>query len=290
MMLPHSGGDAPDRDPANTMVVFGDWHGNTSWARYALGTVRTKHLANYYHVGDFGLWHLAPAPGIPARAWQNGRAYMQAVNDSLASNHATLNVVLGNHENYDALESLPTLKDQGVRAHPDYPNIRFLPRAHMMVDPDTGAHIATLGGAGSIDKAFRTPRVDWWEQENITFSDLEAFREKVAVHRESHGIQQFDLFLSHDAPKGIPLLDQRSGRGLPAQVTPDLLAELNLQRMLLREALDTAAPHTAVHGHWHFHHETIIDAVSVSGEDYTVRMIGLDMDGTSNNILCHQLG
>ena len=83
--------------------------------------------------------------------------------DWLTSRNYTLAVVLGNHENYNIIETLPLEMKWGnevkVLQRKDG-NIYFLKRG--AVDEINGRKILTIGGAESIDKESRIINISWW--------------------------------------------------------------------------------------------------------------------------------
>lgn len=79
---------------AQRIIVAGDWHGNTAWARKVIRRAKTL-LADeepriILHLGDFGVW-----PG--------GQSYLAGVSDALKSADAVLWFVDGNHEAFPLL-------------------------------------------------------------------------------------------------------------------------------------------------------------------------------------------
>ncbi len=167
----------------DSLVVFGDWHGNTRWARTMLERARAaagEDVGVFYHVGDFGLWDLSAR--VSPYSWDAGRVepsrgftYLEQVDKVLGDYGKELWVVLGNHENYAEWEMMPETAD-GARRHPYFPNIVFLPRSFVWTDPATGMVMGCVGGAGSIDKSLREPGSSWWAEEEITLDDISAFR------------------------------------------------------------------------------------------------------------------
>lgn len=92
------------------LVVFGDWHGQSQWALYALGRALEENPgAKMVHLGDFGFWDtgiysdevdedgesLLDENGLPYT-----KGYVHDINELLEKHDSYLYVVLGNHENY----------------------------------------------------------------------------------------------------------------------------------------------------------------------------------------------
>lgn len=281
------GGDVGTMRPSNPhVVVFGDWHGNVRWAQRMVEKAAAATSAEvFYHVGDFGLWGLAPETfqasrdGGEGTGPSDGYRYLDAVNTVLARHGRELWVVLGNHENYDELERMPA-DSSGVRKHPQFPNIVFLPRSFVWEDPVSGKLFGCVGGAGSIDRVFRVEHESWWPQEEVTFTDLEVFKN---LPRSG----DVEVFFSHDAPAGSGTVDDTRP---PDYATPDVLQYCHRQRMLLRDALDWARPQIGFHGHWHTYAENVVAGVGFDGQEYSARMFSLGMDGTAENAVVYRTG
>lgn len=252
-----------------TDVAFaGDWHGNTAWAINMLNKSAEQGLTTIYHAGDFGVW---PGP--------SGKSYLWKVQRTLQENGQNIYVVPGNHEDYDRIDRMP-LDDEGWQFLKNYPNIRFAPRGHVWEDKQTGTKMGALGGAGSIDKNLRNPRTQWWKQEEITERDVATL---ISNTEDRFGSEfGIDILITHEAPAGVPL---RGMQPMPRWATPDVQNYCNLQRVLLRNALDATAPYSLVHGHWHEWRRTQLEAVQPNGHDYTTDIISLDCDGKDNNVI-----
>ncbi len=77
----------------------------------------------------------------------------------------------GNHENYSLLNAYPVTRWKGGKVHEIRKDIVHLMRGQVFnID---GLKIFTLGGATSIDKAYRREGISWWEEETPTTEDLE---------------------------------------------------------------------------------------------------------------------
>lgn len=91
--------------------------------------------------------------------------------------------------------------------------------------------IAGLGGAPSIDQAFRKPGKSWWPEETIEPSDLLSLPDSV------------DVLATHDAPSMPP------GFLLTEMASFNEVSEHN--RSYIRQAISKTCPSLVVHGHWH---------------------------------------
>lgn len=244
--------------------VAGDWHGNNGWAGIAIAQFAAQNIKHILHLGDFGFW-----PG------NSGQKYLHKVNKRLQANGQTLYVTLGNHEDYVHVSRLnPHPVMPGFVYDSRYPNILVAVRgARWEWD---GRSFVSLGGANSIDVTGRTEWVNWWKAEQITLADV--------YNTVSGG--HADVMLAHDCPAGVNLFGKRDE--LNSIWSPAELRYAQESRTMMRQAVDTVKPDLFLHGHYHFlaDHTTVLnDGV----EDYTLHSIGLDMDGSKNNLALLEL-
>jgi hypothetical protein len=133
--------------------------------------------------GDFG--------GV----WDNSEirtGYLQWLN----SCKFTTLFVDGNHENFDALYSMPVDPWHGGKVHYIRDNIIHLMRGQVYeID---GRTFFSMGGGNSVDKAFRTEHMSWWPQEmpsrdeyNTATVNLQKYNNKV------------DYIITHTAPISV---------------------------------------------------------------------------------------
>lgn len=76
----------------------------------------------------------------------------------------------GNHENFELLNSFPVVEFKGAKCHKLHKMVYHVMRGEILYI--NGLSFFCMGGATSIDKARRINRVSWWEEENITNSDI----------------------------------------------------------------------------------------------------------------------
>ena len=117
--------------------------------------------------------------------------------DWLASKNFTLAVVLGNHENYDIIEQLPTIQKWGnelMVLKRDTGDIFFFKRG--LTYMINNKKILIIGGALSIDKANRKAHISWWEQEELTSKEIETCLFEIDKHEH-----RFDYILTHTCPQ-----------------------------------------------------------------------------------------
>lgn len=255
-------------DDARRTAFAGDWHGNVSWARRCLAGFASAGCSTIYHLGDFGLW--------PDAA---GKDYLVRVHRALDEHEQSLYIILGNHEDYDRVSRMRT-DDAGWLCLKNYPRMRFAPRGHVWLDGQT--RMAALGGATSIDRGFRIPGRSWWPEEEITQANVQTLAANVA----EQGWDRVDVFLTHDAPAGLPRIGFNPK---PAWFTEEIERDAWAGRVLLREATDNVKPRWLLHGHWHGYYRDTIEGVDAARHDYTCEVIGLADDGNPRNVLTARL-
>lgn len=215
------------------VLVFGDWHGNTEWASYALNTLLPQHTPDLIlHVGDFGIWPNSD--------------FLYMVEDILSSFNTHMWFIDGNHEYFPYITQYDSKYDGQVTPH-----IRHIKRGtlHTLGNSVVGF----LGGAVSIDKFWRTPGVDYFEDERITLEDV-----KPLIN-----IPDMDVLISHEAPELPP-----GAPSLPASTW--VLEESAECRQLVSTVLRTSRPTLNIHGHHHkrytsHHHNTRVEGLSRDG-------------------------
>jgi predicted phosphodiesterase len=231
---------------ARPIVVAGDWHGDLQWARQVIRAAHAAGAKTILHVGDLGvLW-----PG-------RGKGRFDAKLDRyLDAFNMDLFFADGNHDNHVELRALEVGPD-GLAAV--LPRIKYLPRAGRTVVQ--GIRIGALGGAYSVDHPWRTPGVDWWPGvEEVAPQDVEKLIAGGPV----------DILLAHDVPAAVEL--QSKWDDLDA----DTIAQAQVSRDLLQNAVDTLRPPNVFSGHWHIRRTEFIH--HVSGEETRVDV--MDMDGS----------
>ena len=99
--------------------------------------------------------------------------------------------VLGNHENYDSIEKMPVKDMFGARCRKIRSNVYAIERGEIL--SIEGLNILCIGGADSIDKAWRQDGISWWTQEKISDADIKKTVEKGLTC-------SFDMICSHAMP------------------------------------------------------------------------------------------
>lgn len=116
--------------------------------------------------------------------------------DWLESKSFTTLFVDGNHENFDALAEYEECSWKGGKVQFVRPSVIHLMRGYIY-DLE-GVSIFVMGGARSVDKAYRKEGVSWWPQEMPNEGEITRARQNLALNDN-----QVDLIITHDAPRSI---------------------------------------------------------------------------------------
>lgn len=86
----------------------------------------------------------------------------------------------GNHENFDLLNAYPVQEWNGGKVHFVKPDIIHLMRGQVFTIE--GKTFFTFGGATSIDKAYRTEGLSWWQAEEPSQEDMNEALKNLEKH------------------------------------------------------------------------------------------------------------
>lgn len=126
------------------ILILGDVH--AEWGK--LNTlINTKRPDIILQCGDFGYWPKFEDCSI----------------DKIKPKNTLIYFCPGNHEDWDSLDLL-------TESHLT-PNIHYMKKGSLLNLPD-GRTVLFMGGAFSVDKAWRKPYYDWFPQEMITKQDI----------------------------------------------------------------------------------------------------------------------
>lgn len=229
-------------DPKDYIAFMGDTHMNARWIRAMLRELKDRHVSHVFQAGDYGFLYTSN--------------FVKDVEESCEEYGIEIIFCDGNHDNHDLLNSLP--RDDGGFGVLS-PHVRFAPRAHRW--SVWGKTFMALGGAESVDKAWRTPMVDWWPTERLHPSE--------AQRAVSGG--PVDVMLAHDCPSRVPIPGITRANGL-RYFPEEALRRADEHRDVFRKIVDQVNPAVYVHGHYH------VDYGWVDPKTNT-RYIGLNMDG-----------
>lgn len=158
------------------LFVTGDTHGGLDMSKLNSRHFKCNDLTKediLVIMGDAGfIW----ADSSQERFWQ------KFLNDK----PWTTFCVLGNHENYDRVEQLPTTTFGGEECYQVSDSIYYAMTGkiyHLC-----GQDCLVMNGADSHDifidgKRYRHPHTSWWEQEQITEKDVEIAKTNLSVYR-----------------------------------------------------------------------------------------------------------
>lgn len=163
------------------IYLFGDTHNRHDMGKL-FNTIAYKKDDYIIVLGDFGL------------LWSDEKdekeLYLAAKLNALPCN---VLFVDGNHENFNRIYALPQIEAFGSKVGQYASNIFHLRRGEIYnID---NMHFFTMGGALSIDKAYRKPNISWWAQEAITQDELDVAFSNIKNFRGN-----IDFVLSHTLP------------------------------------------------------------------------------------------
>lgn len=243
-------------DDMKKVLLVGDSHTNTKWWKNTVVPAAINSGVDaIIQVGDFGWW--------PEH---------DAFRTTVARGPIPVWFFDGNHEHFPDLKKkvndardIHSITDQ-TSPVPLFGNLGYLPRgARFNI---SGVSFAVVGGAHSIDRAFRKIGVSYFFDECLTAEDV-----KVAS-AGGHA----DVLLCHDAPAGwnIPGLPPLGELPAAWQKEEPACAQ---HRETLREIYEAIKPAQVVHGHYHSRYSKAVD------ESWgTVFVDGLNCDGFNGSL------
>jgi predicted phosphodiesterase len=264
-------------------MLLGDVHGNTGFMRNkVIPAAKEAGVHWIYQVGDFGYWEHT----------KSGESYLNELCEELTRHNLELVFIQGNHDKISLLETKYPLVD-GFR--PVRPGLWFAPNGTQW--EIEGKSFIVLGGAYSVDKAYRLEEEEataksnamfspqrgeysqnyilqaelqkaagtlWFPEEEMTDSDMD----KILVEMKDTRI---DVILAHDKPLAAnPMI----------KLMPIKECEPNQRR--LQKAVNTLQPKLFVHGHLHARYT---DTIRCGDNDAYTRVEGLGADVPNFNQL-----
>lgn len=244
----------------DTVVVAGDWHGNSAWLGIALPALKreTEGLRTILHVGDFGL-----------DSSKRGQDFLASVDfwGARAGIERVL-VVPGNHENWDWIDQL--FKEEGPDRMAQISEIvSIMPRGYRF--KLNGNYFMAFGGAASIDYEQRTVGQDWWLTEIPTEADVAAAIEGGWV----------DVLLTHETINGGTKAVERTLKFNPMGWSSEALQYSALSRERVTAVWEATRPLIEFHGHMH-----IADTITLSPDESgrVRRVVSLGRDTQARNL------
>ncbi|WP_104194520.1 metallophosphoesterase [Cryobacterium sp. M25] len=240
---------------ASRIGFLGDTHGDMQHVLTVARTMSARGIEHLVVLGDFGfLW--------PGRNWGID---IDKLSRRLKMTAQTLAFVDGNHEDFDLLYKFP-VADDGLRWI--RPNIVHIPRGYRTVLA-SGATLAALGGANSVDIGHRVPGRSVWTEESITEADLTTL-----------GHEEADVLIGHDAPLDLPSLDAwlaATDHGWP----PAGLKYSAEGRAMFHRGFQQVRPRLYLGGHYHRHIDELV-TYSPADREFQTRVVILDQGGSAS--------
>lgn len=242
--------------------LVGDVHGNADVLMRALVALieASPGLRRVWQLGDAGLvW-----AGHPSEREKLGKVGLLL--DLLGIEE--LGCVLGNHEGYTEIARITPGSDGRIWIGR---RVFYFPHGYRM-ESESGLRVAVLGGAGSPDRAQRTPGRGWWPEEAPDDETLAAFVSGGPV----------DVLLAHDAVTS-PALEASLPRGLftPSGIAYASSVQARFQRTV-SEVL--TANGLVLSGHYHARISTTASLDRSLGGPVTVRSEVLAADAMPGSI------
>ena len=206
------------------VFVTGDTHGSETVGKLDNIAIAYPHLTKEDYVivaGDFG------------GCWNSSEE--RALKERMKRLPYTLLFVDGNHENFVRLSQYPLEKWKGGRVRRLLPDVLFLMRGQIFEIEEMT--FLTLGGAESDDKEKRREGISWWEEESVTYRDVEEALKNISAHSG-----RVDYIISHTLPSDFlyhPLFADRARR------------RQNVSEMLLNVVYHNVKFRHWYFGHWH---------------------------------------
>ena len=240
---------------ASSIGFLGDTHGDMQHVLTVARTMSARGIELLVVLGDFGfLW-----PG------NNWGIDIDKLSRRLKMTAQTLAFVDGNHEDFDLLHKFP-VADDGLRWI--RPNIVHIPRGYRTVLA-SGATLAALGGANSVDIGHRVLGRSVWAEESIKEADLTAL---------GHG--HADVLIGHDAPLHLPTLDAwlaATDHGWP----PAGLKYSAEGRAMFHRGFLQVQPRLYLGGHYHRHVDELV-TYRPGKREFQTRVVILDQGGSAS--------
>lgn len=240
---------------ASRIGFLGDTHGDMQHVLTVARTMSARGVELMVVLGDFGfLW-----PG------HNWGIDIDKLSRRLKTTRQTLAFVDGNHEDFDLLYKFP-VADDGLRWI--RPNIVHIPRGYRTVLA-SGATLAALGGANSVDIGHRVLGRSVWGEESITEADLIKLGHEVV-----------DVLIGHDAPLHLPSLDAwlaATDHGWP----PAGLKYSAEGRAMFHRGFQQVRPRLYLGGHYHRHIDERV-TYTTGDTEFQTHVVILDQGGSAS--------
>lgn len=220
---------------SNVIRFIGDIHGD--WETYRRDLISCDHKT--LQVGDYGIFPYATGNFLKVN--EDGDFYYSHEPEHQDETKPIKWFYRIDHQYVKSL-STDNEKDRFIRGNHDDPfSIKLIPG---YVDDGSLVFdsIFCVGGASSIDKAFRREGVDWWRDEELSYSESLIVLQKYLKTKP-------DIVVSHDCPDFLTYI-----------ICPNMTRDgASSTRTLLSRMFEMYKPKLWVHGHWHISARNIID-------------------------------
>jgi len=132
-----------------------------------------------------------------------------------------------------------------IRGNHDNPNV-CKKHSQWIKDGTVENDVMFIGGAVSIDKAWRTEGLDYWSDEECSYNDLQ-------VMIDTYMIVKPRVMICHEVPESI-------AEGILRSTNRQKIEDGSRTRQALQAMLDTGhRPEIFIAGHWHIDIDQVID-------------------------------
>jgi len=202
----------------NRVRFIGDVHGKFGRYGTLLRAAQSENI-DTIQLGDMGVGFIHPS-GVREGEWANNPPYR------LMTQRGSHRFIRGNHDN----PHVCPMHSQWI--------------ADGTVEDRPLGPVMFIGGAVSIDRAFRVENFTWWPDEELSTRELDMM---LGIYRDTHPC----VMVTHDAPERIA---ERMTHSLllPSLRDPNgKLAFASRTRQAFDAMLDLHAPELWLFGHWH---------------------------------------
>lgn len=228
-------------------LFVGDTHGDLDFLQNAANLAADSD-ASIIQVGDWGfVW--------PRAKWEKGAVsyhvpelarILKNAGQAHAKDPVVMRFIDGNHDHHPWLQKRADMA--GARLDKSDDLVIYQPRGSVYEDED-GTRFLFVGGAPSIDHAFRSPGHSWWPEECITDDEFELAMTAHDIH----------VIVTHDAPDFPPGFGPKGDPGFCAKAVDSMKKIFTL--------VEHHQPDMLVHGHWHHRYSRMQGRTQVVGLD-----------------------
>ena len=215
------------------VALLGDIHGNTRYLDWALEQAVDAGAEVMIQLGDFG--------------FDYRDSFLMSIIQSSNKYDIPILVVRGNHDD-----------PKWFTKHAQMGNVHLIPDGFTMTIGKK--RVAFLGGAVSIDRAFREENISWWKDERVNPHVVNAWMlDDIKA----------DILISHEAPlkpDNLPNVFELSAY---------VIRDCDEDRNFVRTAAEILEPEAIYHGHYHVRHTKTL----FMGDNRKALIEGLSCDG-----------